>query len=79
MLYELLQNWEIIHEPVGEYPVGRYGHAATVISGCVQEIMITIGGWGSRRTLNECWMMNIPDNEHKKVLYICYYDHFMIM
>ena len=59
--------------------MGRYGHAATVISGCVQEILITIGGEGRRRTLNECWMMNIPDNKHKKVLYISYYDHLMIM
>ena len=75
-----LQNWEIIHKPVGEYPVGRWGHAATVISGCVQEILVTIGGrdqgW---KTLNECWVMNIPDNKYKKVLYICYYAHLMIM
>ena len=59
--------------------MGRYGHAATVISGCVQEILITIGGVGNGGTLNECWMMNVRNNKHKKVLYICYYDNLMIM
>ena len=58
--------------------MGRYGHATTVISGCVQEILITVGGRGGGRTLNECWMMKIPDNKYKKVLYICYYVHLMI-
>ena len=49
--------------------MGRWGHAATVISGCVQEILITIGGDGeSGVTLNECWVMNIPDSKYKKVL-----------
>ena len=58
--------------------MGRYGHAVTVISGCVQEILITIGGSGDdwdSNTLNECYM----DNKYKKVLYICYYDHLIIM
>ena len=60
--------------------MGRWGHAATVISGCVQEILITIGGKGERwRTLNDCWVMNVRNNKHKKVLYICYYDNLMIM
>ena len=63
-----LQNWEIIHKPVGEYPLGTYSHAASVISGCDQEIQITIGGRGDGRTLNECWVINIPDNKNKKVL-----------
>ena len=50
--------------------MGRRGHAATVISDCVQEIMITIGGKGRERTLNECWVMDITEKKHKKVLYI---------
>ena len=62
-----LQNWEIIHKPLGEYPVGRYGQAATVISGCVQEILITIGGRGSEGMLNEYWMMDISRKKYKKV------------
>ena len=75
-----LQNWEIIHKPVGEYPVGRNGHAATVISGCTQEMLVTIGGVGEDcNTLSECWVMNILGNKHKKVLYICYCDHLMII
>ena len=44
------------------------GDAASVISGCDQEIQITIGGRGDGRTLNECWVINIPDNKNKKVL-----------
>ena len=60
--------------------MGRYRHAATVISDCVQEIMITIGGVGvCWKTLNDCLVMNVRNNKHKKVLYICYYDNLMIM
>ena len=51
--------------------MGRYGHATTVISGCVQEILITIGGVGERRmTLNDCWVMHVKHNKYKKVLCI---------
>ena len=54
----------------------RCGHAATVFSGCAQEILITIGGVGEDwDTLNECWVMNIADNKYKKV----HYDHLMTM
>ena len=62
--------------------MGRYGHAVTVIRSCVQEILITIGGSGDdwdTDTLNECWVMNVRDNKYKKVLYIWYYDHLIIM
>ena len=60
--------------------MGRSGHAATVITGCVQEIMITIGGLGKDwKTLNDCWVMDVKHNKHQKVLCICYYDHLMIM
>ena len=57
--------------------MGRNGHAATVISGCTQEILVTIGGVGE--DCNTCWVMNIPGNKHKKVLYICYCDHLMMI
>ena len=54
--------------------MGRRGHAATVISGCVQEMVITIGGMGTKgKTLNECWVIDTTQNKHKKVLKICYY------
>ena len=83
MLYELLlflQNWKKIRKPLfAKYPVGRYGHAATVISGCVQEILIVIGGLGNNwETLNDCWVIDVSQKKHKKVLYTCYYDHMMI-
>ena len=77
MLYELLlyivflQNWEIVRKPLlAKYPVGRFGHAATVISGCIQEILVTVGGRGEGDNIvNDCWVMNISHKKYKKVLY----------
>ena len=73
-----LQNWEIISKPwIAKYPVGRKEHAATMVSGCVQDIMITIGGRGEGDNIvNDCWVMNISQKKHmyRKVLFIYFWS-----
>ena len=60
--------------------MGRCRHAATTIGGSVEEILITIGGEGEGwKTLKDCWVMDVKQNKHKKVLYNFLYDHMMIV
>ena len=50
------QNWTKIKEPVSQsiqWPVGRWGHAASHITG---PVFVMSGGYGGGSTLSDIWL-----------------------
>ena len=68
-----LQHWTKVNKPwinrSVKWPTGRFGHAATCVSG---PLLVIVGGRSSGQSaISDCWIHDLTTMKWKKVIIFC--------